>query len=262
MEQKLKKKFRENEDEEHSPGFEKPVKTKRTCRVTGFRTRGEEEAALARLLLPRRVSHRVPPPDAILPYLREGAQKREAFSLKVTWLRDRLRQMLSDTSDPDTLRQYARFYIMLMIGGYLLSNKSNNTVHLRWMPFLDDFERCRRLSCGSAVLAWTYHSFCHAAHCWTTDIAGCTPLLISLEQQTRDHHQQRLLRWRRDLDRVIFDEFVWTPSNDPVFQGMCPQWLREEAECGTWMSVVPLICFNIVEFYQADRVKRQFNGEH
>ena len=27
------------------------------------------------------------------------------------------------------------------------------------------------------------------------------------------------------------------------------------------MSVVPLVCFNEVEFYHADRVKSQFNGE-
>ncbi|QHO27994.1 uncharacterized protein DS421_7g212800 [Arachis hypogaea] len=35
----------------------------------------------------------------------------------------------------------------------------------------------------------------------------------------------------------------------------------EEAEWRTWMSIVPFVCFNIVEFYQADWVKRQFNGE-
>ncbi|RYQ83504.1 hypothetical protein Ahy_B10g102199 [Arachis hypogaea] len=33
------------------------------------------------------------------------------------------------------------------------------------------------------------------------------------------------------------------------------------SEWGTWMSVVPLVCFNLVEFHQVDRVKRQFNGE-
>ncbi|RYR16538.1 hypothetical protein Ahy_B04g073583 [Arachis hypogaea] len=120
----------------------------------------------------------------------------------MTWLRERVRQMPSDTTNPDTLQQYARCYIMLMIEGYLLTDKSNNTVHLRWLPLLDDFERCRSLSWGSIVLAWTYHSLCHAAHCHIIDIAG----LIGLEQQTRDHHQQRVLRWRRDLDRVLWDE--------------------------------------------------------
>ncbi|RYR33003.1 hypothetical protein Ahy_A10g047533 [Arachis hypogaea] len=89
------------------------------------------------------------------------------------------------------------------------------TVHIRWLPLLADFGRCNGLSCGSAVLAWTYYSLCHAVHRDTTDIARCTPLLVSwiyhrilqwyalerqiltfplavrligMTQQTRDHH--------------------------------------------------------------------------
>lgn len=56
-------------------------------------------------------------------------------------------------------------------------------------------------------------------------------------------------------------QFVWTPYDDPALQAMCPPWFLDEAEWGTWLSVVPLVCFNIVEFHHADRVKRQFNGE-
>ncbi|KAL4364790.1 hypothetical protein AHAS_Ahas07G0041300 [Arachis hypogaea] len=37
--------------------------------------------------------------------------------------------------------------------------------------------------------------------------------------------------------------------------------MDEEAEWGTWMFVVPFVCFNIVEFHQVDRVKCQFNEE-
>ncbi|RYR12243.1 hypothetical protein Ahy_B04g069770 [Arachis hypogaea] len=86
--------------------------------------------------------------------------------------------MAPDTIDSDTLQQYVRCYIMLMIGVYLLTDKSNNTVHLRWLPLLDDFERCRSMSWDSAVLAWTYNSLCSATHRSTIDIAGCTPLLV------------------------------------------------------------------------------------
>ncbi|RYR07322.1 hypothetical protein Ahy_B05g074652 [Arachis hypogaea] len=53
---------------------------------------------------------------------------------------------------------YTRCYILLLIGGYLMTDKSNNHIHIRWLPLLDDFERCRILSWGSVVLAWTYHS--------------------------------------------------------------------------------------------------------
>ncbi|RYR44018.1 hypothetical protein Ahy_A08g040401 [Arachis hypogaea] len=61
------------------------------------------------------------------------------------------------TDDSKTLRQYARCYILLLIGGYLMTDKSNNLVHLRWLPLLADFVRCRELSWESAVLAWTYY---------------------------------------------------------------------------------------------------------
>ncbi|RYQ82903.1 hypothetical protein Ahy_B10g101488 [Arachis hypogaea] len=80
--------------------------------------------------------------------VQQGAQRKEAFNIKMTWLRDRVRQM-PPTDDLAT---------------------DNST---------PDFGRCSGLSWGSAVLAWTYHSLCHAARRNTTDIAGCTPLLMS-----------------------------------------------------------------------------------
>ncbi|RYR15604.1 hypothetical protein Ahy_B04g072457 [Arachis hypogaea] len=83
------------------------------------------------------------------------------------------------TNDPDTLRQYARCYILLMIRGYLMSGKSNNQAHLWWLPLLDDYVRCRSRSLGVCGAAWTYHSLCSVAHRSTTDIGGCTPLLVS-----------------------------------------------------------------------------------
>ncbi|RYR61124.1 hypothetical protein Ahy_A04g018251 [Arachis hypogaea] len=89
----------------------------------------------------------------------QAAQRKESFTLKLVWLRDRVRQM-PPTDDPETLRQYARCYIMLLIGGYLLIDKFNNLVHIHWLLFLRDFAECRALSWDSVVLAWTYQSLC------------------------------------------------------------------------------------------------------
>ncbi|RYR72121.1 hypothetical protein Ahy_A02g006330 [Arachis hypogaea] len=80
------------------------------------------------------------------------------------------------TIDPSTLRQYARCYIMLLIGGYLMTDKLNNLVHLRWLPLLADFQMCCGLSWGSM----TYYSLCSVAHRGTTDIVRCTPLIEML----------------------------------------------------------------------------------
>ncbi|RYQ85467.1 hypothetical protein Ahy_B10g105037 [Arachis hypogaea] len=145
-------------------------------------------------------------------------------------------------------------------------DKSNNQVHIRWLPLLVDFGSCSGISWGS-LLAWMYHSLYHVARRDTTDIAGCTLLLMSciyhmlpqwcpedrqiltfplavrligMSQQTRDHHAQRVLRSRTSLDQLALDE------------------VRSPREWGTWLSVVPLECFNIVKFHQPNQVKCQF----
>ncbi|QHN92750.1 serine/threonine-protein phosphatase 7 long form homolog [Arachis hypogaea] len=148
------------------------------------------------LLLPRRVSHTLPPPDAIVPY-RDEAGFGDMVPLKDFTFDNSLISALVErwhpemhtfhlpwgemppTDDPETLRQYARYYIMLLIGGYLMIDKSNNLVYVRWLPLLRDFAECKGLSWGSAVLAWTYQSLCLAAQRGVTDIADCTPLLMS-----------------------------------------------------------------------------------
>ncbi|RYR22753.1 hypothetical protein Ahy_B03g068057 [Arachis hypogaea] len=76
-----------------------------------------------------------------------------------------------------------------------------------------------------------------------------TGSLVELPQQSMDQHETRVLRRRVSLDRLRFDE------------ALCPPWFRDEEEWGTWLSAVPLLCFNIVRFHHVDRVKRQFNGE-
>ncbi|QHO39019.1 uncharacterized protein DS421_4g125420 [Arachis hypogaea] len=177
---------------------------------------------------------------------------------------------------------------MLLIGGYLITDKSNNLVHLRWLPLLRNFAECRAFSWGSAVLAWTYHSLSLAVQPSVTDITGCTPLLMSwiyqrfpqwcppdrgvyqytlaarlvgLSQQSRDQHEARVLRWRVSIDWLRFDEFEWRVYDDSALQALYPPWFSEEEEWGTWLSAVPLLCFNIVQFYHVDRVKRHLSGQ-
>ncbi|QHO24061.1 uncharacterized protein DS421_12g368970 [Arachis hypogaea] len=279
-----------------------------------------------RLLLPRRVSHTLPPPDAIVLYLthtfhlpwgevtitlqdvayhlglrahgnpvggclrdfgrwydmetwamveqllgdrppvaaHQAVQRKESFTLKLVWLHVRVRQM-PPTDDPETLRHYVRCYIMLLIGGYLLTEKSNNLVHVLWLPLLRDFAEYRVLSWSSAVLAWTYQSLCLAAQQGVTNRGVYQyPLaarLVRLQQQSTDQHQASVMYWRVSIDRLWFDEFAWRVYDDPVLQALCPHWFHEEEEWGTWLSAVPLVCFNIVRFHHVDWVKRQFNGE-
>ncbi|RYQ97217.1 hypothetical protein Ahy_B08g093238 [Arachis hypogaea] len=172
---------------------------------------------------------------------------------------------MPQTDDPETLRQYPRCYIMLLIGEYLMTDKSNNLVHLHWLPLIRDFMECIAFLWGSAVLAWTYQSLSLAAQRGVTDIAGYTPLLMSwiyqrfpqwcppdrrvyqyplaarlvgLPQQSMDQHEARVLRWRVSLDRLHFDEFAWRVYDDPALQALCLPWFQEEEEWGTWLYLI------------------------
>ncbi|MED6170606.1 hypothetical protein PIB30_032636 [Stylosanthes scabra] len=44
---------------------------------------------------------------------------------------------------------------------------------------MEDFDRCKRYSCGSVMLAWTSTSLSNATKSDTTDLGGCVPLIMS-----------------------------------------------------------------------------------
>ncbi|MED6172302.1 hypothetical protein PIB30_048847 [Stylosanthes scabra] len=59
----------------------------------------------------------------------------------MVWLRERLQHIPSD-ADADTLRQYARCYILLFFGGYLMPDKLGNMVALE-CGAQEDYEHSR-----------------------------------------------------------------------------------------------------------------------
>ncbi|KAL4343343.1 hypothetical protein AHAS_Ahas11G0068900 [Arachis hypogaea] len=111
-----------------------------------------------RLLLARRVTLGLPLSDMLLPYIREAGfghfhghptwqwiedllsdrppsqleDKKQNFGLKMTWLRNRVTHIPPGV-DAATLGQYARCYLLMLIGGYLFTDKSANLVPVRWM---------------------------------------------------------------------------------------------------------------------------------
>ncbi|RYQ79669.1 hypothetical protein Ahy_Scaffold2g107628 [Arachis hypogaea] len=106
---------------------------------------------------------------------------------------------MPNTNDLATLRQYARCFILLMIGSYLMIDKSNNQ--------------------GSAVLAWTYHFLCSAVHHSTTDIAGCTPLLVSGIYQRFPKwcpHERQVYMYLMAVDRHDIAQQGPTRAESPV----------------------------------------------
>ncbi|MED6158954.1 hypothetical protein PIB30_037763 [Stylosanthes scabra] len=70
-----------------------------------------------------------------------------------------------------------------------------------------------------------------------------------------------MLELRHQLDRIAFDEFVWTPYALPAWRDIEPDWVHEDGETETWRAVVPLLLFMYARFHHVDQVKRQFGSE-
>ena len=75
--------------------------------------------------------------------------------LHLTWLTEHFPSLAPD-ADVEFMQCYARAFILQFIGGFLFVNKSNNRVHLMFLPLLEDFEVISTYSWGSVCLAWLY----------------------------------------------------------------------------------------------------------
>ncbi|RYR02432.1 hypothetical protein Ahy_B06g081222 [Arachis hypogaea] len=153
------------------------------------------------------------------------------YNIKLKWLRSRLQQMPLDSPE-EALVRYARCYIMYLLGGVLLPDKANNTVHVRYLPLLANYEAISTYSWGSAVLCWLYRGMCLATDYNVEGMSGCHTLLMSWiyfrlpfwapdvtspytfslattwvgKRGKNDYAEQRLQRHRLRLDNLKVDE--------------------------------------------------------
>ena len=95
--------------------------------------------------------------------------------LYLTWLSKSFPSLALD-ADEESIRRYARAYILQLIRGFLFLGKSSYKVHLMFLPLLQDFEAVGHYSWGSACLAWLNRQLCRASHIDTHDIFG--PLIL------------------------------------------------------------------------------------
>ena len=57
----------------------------------------------------------------------------------MTWLDTHFR-VVPDDADDETIRWYARAYILRLIGGVLFTDKTQNRVHLMYLQLLRDLQ--------------------------------------------------------------------------------------------------------------------------
>ncbi|MBA0709567.1 hypothetical protein Golax_024595 [Gossypium laxum] len=133
--------------------------------------------------------------------------------------------------------QFTHSFILRLIGGLLMLDKSRNLVHLRWLILLVGLREVGRFNWGSAVLATLYRET------WN-NLARHSGIPTKLEDI------------RLALDQQTEDEFVWMPYANPRIQ----ECLLDEflANHRIWHVKVPLIMFATVEIHEFNRVIQQF----
>ncbi|RYR09324.1 hypothetical protein Ahy_B04g070091 isoform H [Arachis hypogaea] len=158
------------------------------------------------------------------------------MTVHFTWFHERFRVLPPDASE-ETVRIYARAYIMMLLSTQLFGDKSANRVHIRWLPFVANLDGMGRYSWGSAALAW-----------WSAYLPP------------NDGKEQRVIRYRLALDRLTARDIVWEPySALDVLAVVHPEILTEE-HSRMWRAVTALIYFAVIEWHQVDRVVPQLGG--
>ncbi|RYR01785.1 hypothetical protein Ahy_B06g080647 [Arachis hypogaea] len=214
--------------------------------------------------------------------INEEVQK---YAVNCSWFQETFGEC-PEGADEDTVRRYARAYIMMLLGTQLFADKSGNRVHIRWLPFVARLEEMGTYSWGSAALAWLYRCMCRVANRNVIKLAGPLQLLQSwifwrfprfrpagfetfswpLASRwsgyipSSSEKGPRVQTWRLWIDRLQDREFIWMPYSSPdVLQVVHPEVL-EPRHMVLWRSVTSLIYFAVIEWHQVDRVLPQFGG--
>ncbi|KAL9682308.1 hypothetical protein QQ045_014103 [Rhodiola kirilowii] len=216
---------------------------------------------------------------------------------KRSWFKNHLRVIPAD-ADEETLKKYARAYLLYLIGITLFSDKNGNTIPLCFLPLLEDLDRIRNYSWGSAVLACLYSNMCSACKIGHRGLAGA-PLILQFwcwERLSRIGVPMITVPVVVPPPEAEFDpslrgawscvnwlgskRWVGVPHGSllqyreaiqkihvgdfiwrPYDEGMF-QWLNPtclEGRETTWRADVPLICFNIIEWHHPGHVARQYD---
>ncbi|RYR51940.1 hypothetical protein Ahy_A06g026879 isoform B [Arachis hypogaea] len=70
----------------------------------------------------------VPPPSQV-----------QKYAVNCSWFQETFGEC-PDGADDETVRQYARAYIMMLLGTQLFGDKSGNRIHIRWLPYVARLE--------------------------------------------------------------------------------------------------------------------------
>ncbi|RYQ83357.1 hypothetical protein Ahy_B10g102000 [Arachis hypogaea] len=84
---------------------------------------------------------------------------------------------LLEGADEETVRRYARAYIMMLLSTQLFGDKFGTCMHIRWLSYVASLEYMGRYSWGSTTLSWLYRCLCHMANKHVVKLTGPLQLL-------------------------------------------------------------------------------------
>ncbi|KAK1325314.1 hypothetical protein QJS10_CPA01g01878 [Acorus calamus] len=188
--------------------------------------------------------------------------------------------------DEVIMQQYARAYLLFVLGCTIFADGTGNKIHGCWLYLLSDFDEAGRYSWGSAALAHLYRAlyrgsvlgqrtsagsagFFALLQLWSWErlhvgrptlqeedfVLGDRPLGARWNIFQRFDENTRVLMWyRAQLDYQDQSQVVWQPYVGK-YESLPPVCRDHHM---MWLARVPLICFDIVEMHLPDRVARQF----
>ncbi|RYR09317.1 hypothetical protein Ahy_B05g077571 isoform I [Arachis hypogaea] len=118
---------------------------------------------------------------------RPPPNKVKQMTVHFTWFHERFRVLPPDASE-ETVRIYARAYIMMLLSTQLFGDKSANRVHIRWLPFVANLD-------GMG-------SYFRVGYSGGFRLLGRPGLRWSAYLPPNDGKEQRVIRYRLALDRL------------------------------------------------------------
>ncbi|QHN79073.1 uncharacterized protein DS421_19g666950 [Arachis hypogaea] len=165
----------------------------------------------------------VPPPSQV-----------QKYAINCSWFQETFGEC-PEGADEDTVRRYARAYIMMLLGTQLFADKSGNRIHIKWLPFVARLEEMGTYSWGSAALAWLYRCMPAGFETFSWPLASRWSGYIP----SNSEKGPRVQMWRLWIDRLQDREFIWMPYSSPdILQVVHPEVL-EPRHMVLWRGAAP-----------------------
>ncbi|KAE8658869.1 Serine protease SPPA [Hibiscus syriacus] len=155
--------------------------------------------------------------------------------ISLNWLDANFQELSADASE-DEIKMYEQTFILQLIGGLLMPDKSRN------------------LMSPAAVVLDMISIALFMSRCEE-------PIRISTTSESTDRKNHQELLDDLEKIKVLIDQqagthFEWVPYCTDDVRAMIPPELRGQLD--VWMAMVPLICYATVEWHSTDRVLRMW----